>query len=62
MKETNENKEDDNIISRDNIINYNNNNMNKINNVNKDDLPKKKNSIFKSIFGVKGEWVLLRLD
>jgi hypothetical protein len=56
MKEINGIKEDDNIISEDNIINYSNNNINEISNINQDDLPKNKSSIFKSIFGVKGEW------
>ena len=55
MKERNEIKEDDNIITVD-IINNNNININEISNVNQDDLPENKSSIFKRFFVVKGEW------
>ena len=63
MKERNEIKEDDNIITVD-IINNNNININEISNVNQDDLPENKSSIFKRFFVVKGEWsfVQVRLD
>ena len=57
MKETNEIKGDDSIMSGDNNVSHDNNNDNNNNLiVNQDDLPENKSSIFKSIFGVKGEW------
>jgi WD40 repeat protein len=60
MKETDEIKGDDSIMSGDNNVSHDNNNNNNNNNnnliVNQDDLPENKSSIFKSIFGVKGEW------
>ena len=49
MKERNEIKEDDNVITVD-IINNNNININVISNVNQDDLPENKSSIFKRFF------------
>ena len=51
MKETNEINNDDSISNENNNVNHDNEII-----INQDDLPENKSSIFKNIFGVKGEW------